>query len=70
METTNKLIIKFCSSCKAGEIFDVPAVYKVTGYYIQENRPYRASLCEDHAEMMHDYLSKIRMRLIRNIPTN
>ena len=54
--------LKCCSSCKAGEIFNVPADYKVSGYHAEEGRPYRALLCEEHFEMMHDYLTKIKAK--------
>lgn len=54
--------IKCCSSCKAGEIFNVPALYKVSGYHVEEGRPYRALLCEEHLEMMHDYLINIKYK--------
>lgn len=56
--------MKLCSSCKTGEIFDVPAVFKVSGYHVEERRPYRALLCEEHFEMMHDYLIRVKAQRI------
>jgi len=41
---------RFCSSCKAGEVYDTPATVKVSGYL--DNRPYRAYLCNNHCEKL------------------
>ncbi len=52
--------IKICSSCKAGEIYDVPADCYVKGKrwpvnnFAEKMIPYRAYLCKDHLEMLLD----------------
>lgn len=63
-----KAKILTCSSCKAGEIFGVPALYKVSGYHMEESRPYRALLCEEHTEVMHDYLKNPKIKPLTPAP--
>ena len=52
--------MKFCSECKKGEIYDEPATCKATGTLLVEKWgkvkrvPYRAYLCDGHAQVIGD----------------
>jgi len=45
-------IKNFCSWCAAGETYDKPAVYLVTGH--DGYRPFKKMVCEDHYNMLCD----------------
>jgi len=45
-----KKTIHFCSSCAAGELYDVEAEALVTGYNHDHQMPFRAWLCNSHID--------------------
>jgi len=47
-------IKNFCSECAAGEIYDEPAIYLVTGHDVRTDMPFKKMVCEDHCNMLYD----------------
>lgn len=60
--------MKYCSSCKAGEIYDEPAKYLVTGKLTawSDPRPYKAWLCQDHFTMLEMDGEKLKIIKTQN----